>query len=113
MDNLIIKKIYSYESKFISDYNKNNLKIGDILIGDDILICVGFTDMKLLQTSYQWGKYILLVCELLNINKKQNLRIFTNNNNTLLKYTSLETSNTILKTLVVPLKSYFDNIEIC
>ncbi|UVX94936.1 hypothetical protein CsNV_076 [Callinectes sapidus nudivirus] len=113
IDNLNIKKIYKYNEKKIIDYTPNQYNIGDILIGENTMVCVAYENISTMITLYNWGQYLLFLCDLMGWKNRQKIKIYTNNNNNLLKYTSIETLNSEVTYLLEPLTSILDNIELC
>lgn len=111
---LNILKVYSYNTKLISDYQPNdNYNIGDILLGVDFVICIIYENIRLLPTCYEWGTYLMLLTELLELDENEKLLIYTNNNNAILKHNSLDTNNKFIQTLLEPLRNRYSRLEIC
>ncbi|UBZ25665.1 hypothetical protein QKT26_gp75 [Carcinus maenas nudivirus] len=112
--NFEIEQMYIHKTKQIIPFNANeDFSIGDVLIGNNLIICITYSNINLVETAYDWGLYIFMLCELLEwTNNKQKLKIYTNNNNNLLKHTSIESSNTELNATLDPLSGKFD-IEVC
>ncbi|UOT91835.1 KM727_gp75-like protein [Aratus pisonii nudivirus] len=109
-----IDKIYEFNTKIIKSYTPEiNLNVGDVLIGKDFIIVTAYENIRFIITSYNWGNYLKLVCELVvESNFDQLLRIYMNNNNALMNHVSIETLNDEMTSLLDSLRS-FRKIEVC
>ena len=111
-----IKNIYIFNTKSIVDYSvyTGYLNFGDVLIGTDFMICIIYQNLNLLDPSkYNWSLYILLILDLLQIETLRKIKIYTNNNNSLIKYNSLENTKNALCDIIGNISEFYKDIEIC
>lgn len=110
-----VQKVYSKQDCSVREFNgySSTFNVGDVLIGQDFLICVCYENIRCDLASYEWGKYIVNICDLLEWDYDQKIIIYTNNMNILMKHTSIESTNSNLEVILDRLLSRFRTVEVC
>ncbi|AII15873.1 hypothetical protein PmNV_085 [Penaeus monodon nudivirus] len=113
---LEIQKHYKFNTREIIIYDadiEERSNIGDVYFGYEFMVVVGYEDILIPElVNLDWATYIYTLLDFINVTNERKIKIKPSNNNTLIKYNSIETTYKTLFPILKKLNTKYRTIEV-